>query len=241
MIELKENKTPYELAIELKNNRILYKYMEEIDIKLRGEFELEWEVSCYSDYGVFSLKNTESGCYKFSLPLEIKNDLPILALNDILNEISKNIEGIILPYITPSNKFYFLYNFAIPKDLTYLSSGLLRFKADEKYIYEQLEILEKSIKTGHQVAENALKHFKEQNIEKGETENPWTSIQKLDNKAKFNESSLSKDNDDAEDDQDNEDNEDNEDNDHEDLLNLNDLESLYEDDDEDDDDDEELF
>lgn len=85
---------PYQLMIELRNNRILFQYLEEVSISFK-EDEQDWTIKGKSSEGTAYIQNTSSDVLRVILPIPVPKEIPTEAVYKIVMSTQSKFEGIL--------------------------------------------------------------------------------------------------------------------------------------------------
>ena len=85
---------PYELLVELRENKVLYQFFETGAVILKDNGD--WMLSGESDTGEARVHELATGVLRISLPLYVDKELPLPALEKIILSMQENMEGILM-------------------------------------------------------------------------------------------------------------------------------------------------
>jgi hypothetical protein len=134
-------RTPYDHMMALKNNKVLFSYMEtDCSIKV-FEDPNDWVIVGKSKEGELNIMPLVNNLFRISIPIEAPLFVQPPMLGDILIGLQPTIEGLIT--ITRSKGLtYFNYNFDFdPYNIETLDSGLTLFLRERLEIKEGFDYL----------------------------------------------------------------------------------------------------
>ena len=145
---------PYALMLELKENKILYRYLETSSVTTNPE--IDWEIVGTTDSGITKIYSTSGSVLRFVMPIALP-DLPFGPLQKIINSIMNNIEGLVA-LEEDNGEFYIEYYFHVPmNDKRALDAALLTFVDEKRKIDEGFkDIVEDIAKTAEAMKANPI-------------------------------------------------------------------------------------
>lgn len=84
---------PYQLMIELRNNRILFQYLEEVSVCYKEE--LDWTIKGESSEGTTYIYNTSAEVLRIVIPIRVPSEIPAEAVYKIVSSTQSKFEGIL--------------------------------------------------------------------------------------------------------------------------------------------------
>jgi len=132
---------PYDLMLELRQNRILFQYMEHNSVCCDDK---GWVINGESEEGQLFIYNTTSNLLRFVMPIPVPKEIPPEALGKIVAGIQERIEGLlVINYETVSIE-YFIH--ATPYDAEGLDASLIKFCQERGDIKKGLNSVAESVK-----------------------------------------------------------------------------------------------
>ena len=166
---------PYELLLDLKNNRILFSYMETSAIYLEGT---DWVIIGDSGVGELRISVTASNTLRVAIPIMFPKNIPLAVLESILTKIEPELDGLLKGEEDTTfggvSLFYYIHvGFSnYDKDL---DTALIRFLQDKRTLETSLRDISKTINKLAMPVKNNSNSAKSLN-------NIWDDINNIDKK-----------------------------------------------------------
>lgn len=143
---------PYEFMLQLRNNKVLFQYLENAAVIF--DSDKEWVINGESIFGHTEVYRTKGECLRIVLPIAVPSFMQPDVLQHIVNSLQGNLNGIISPVID-EEKMYIEYYIHVPlvNFKAALDRILIEFLKDRADITKGFEDLEKEF--------NKMKSFME--------------------------------------------------------------------------------
>lgn len=146
--------SPYELLIELRENKILYQYFATGAVIIKEDNS--WVITGESDQGEARVIQLSSGVLRITLPLYVDPKLPLEALEKVILGMQETMEGILMMEFT-DDSVQGIYG--IHTTLEGLDLGLRKFIEESREFKATVKNIIKNITA---IKENMAKSFKDQ-------------------------------------------------------------------------------
>ena len=136
---------PYKLLLKLRDNKILFSYMETVAVYVEDD---TWTIIGDSDDGELRVSLTESNVLRVALPIAIPSKLPLQVLEDVLTKMEPDFDGLLKAELDPQFDNFVLYYYIHVAVVDYekdLDRALIRFQQDKRNIIKVFSDLTRSI------------------------------------------------------------------------------------------------
>lgn len=167
---------PYKLLLELRDNKILFSYMDTVAVYVEDD---QWFIIGDSDEGELKINLTGSNVLRLGIPVSVPSELPPAVLEDVLTKMEPEFDGLLKAELDVTFKEYIIYYYIhvglsdLDEDL---STALIRFKQDKRNIDKALNSVLKTL--------NKVKFDLSQSLTKepnsSSSNNIWDDMNKLD-------------------------------------------------------------
>jgi hypothetical protein len=124
---------PYEILLSLRENKILYKYLQ-VSAIIQKPLDHDWVINGTSIYGDTFVSLLSTNVLRISIPIPIKYLIPEEVMDTILDDVEEMIEGVIQLDATGSRPVIY---YLIHTTMEGLEKGLITFM-EESYKLEEL-------------------------------------------------------------------------------------------------------
>lgn len=175
---------PYNLLLELRENKILYSYMNTVAVYV--DEDDSWIIIGDSNDGELRINQTNTDVLRVALPIEIPSPLPDAVVNEILVKLQEDLDALLKIEVDIQfghSVLYYYIHITLPNKRG-LDKALIQFAQDRRSIKNVFSDLIRSVAS--------LKNSMMDNLKSSQSSTPqgsklWDEIQELDNK--FNDDS----------------------------------------------------
>lgn len=134
---------PYKLMLHLRDNKILFKYLE--DVCIIHDDDNGWSIKGNSNEGSMYVYNTASGILRFVIPIPVPKEIPMEAIYRVTLSAQSSLDGI-LGILTEKEDTYIEYYIHSNVYDGGLDNALIRFLQERKELLAAFEDIKNSIK-----------------------------------------------------------------------------------------------
>lgn len=135
---------PYQLMLELRNNRILFQYMEEVSVSY--DEDKGWTIHGESTEGDLFIYLTTSGVARFVMPIPVPLEITVDPLLKIISSAQAKLEGLLGVNLESDTLVIEYYIHASLEDEEALDAALIKFTQERKEIKHALKELAANIR-----------------------------------------------------------------------------------------------
>lgn len=174
---------PYQLLLELRENKILFSYMDTVAVYVEDD---QWFIIGDSNDGELKISLTASKVLRVGLPIPLPKVIPPAVLEDVLTKIEPEFDGLLKAELDPEFGDYVLYYYIhvgldnLSEDL---NTSLIRYKQDKRSIDKSFSDI---IKTVNKFKSNFTEALNKTSSPKPKS-NIWDDMDKIDKEYKPNE------------------------------------------------------
>ena len=174
---------PYDLLLKLRDNRILFSYMETSAVYIEDD---TWTITGDSAEGELRITLTESNTLRFAIPVSFPSTVPVNVLESLLSKLEQDFDGILKGELDPTFGdlvLYYYIHIGLSDLDTYLDPSLIRFKQDKRAMQSNFAELSLTMKKFSDAFYKPNSKFNKNSSEpKSNKDNIWDRISELDKK-----------------------------------------------------------
>lgn len=171
---------PYDLLLKLRDNRILFSYMETSAVYIEDD---AWTITGDSADGELRITLTESNTLRFAIPVSFPSTVPVNVLESLLSKLEQDFDGILKGEIDSTFGdlvLYYYIHIGLSDLDTYLDASLIRFKQDKRAMQSNFAELSRTMKKFNQAFSGSSMGSSNPNSSFKPKDSIWDSISDLD-------------------------------------------------------------
>lgn len=167
--------TPYELLIELRENKILYEYLSDAAVRL--DVNDDWFILGNCDKGTTKIVELSTKVLRITLPIPMKVFIPPAALHKLLESFAESVEGLLEVELEETP----VLMYQLHTTFEGLNDGLLNFVRDRKLINRDVQQLSKTLSEMMQQMNVKMENVPDSSSATEESgENLWSVLEEID-------------------------------------------------------------